>query len=165
VQPVAVRGLGVLTAVGVMVADQSSKAWASGAAVPGVDPVRNRGLLFGVLAGPPVLVAIEMIAVLGVFLVVIGRWAVQVGISPVIPGVIAGGSLANAFDRAQSGAVRDFLATPWVVVNVADIAVVLGIVALGLALAWRVHQLRSTSHTITLDRRTLRAIVVPARAR
>ena len=70
--------------------------------------------------------------VLALFLAVVGRWAVQVGISPIIPGVIAGGSLANALDRAEFGAVRDFLHTPWLVIDIGDIAIVAGIIALGI---------------------------------
>jgi lipoprotein signal peptidase len=158
-----VRGLSAGSAAGVVLADQLAKMFASSGRVPAVVPVRNPGLALGVLAGPPLLLVAGGVLVLAMFLAVVGRWAVQVGISPIIPGVIAGGSLANALDRAQFGAVRDFLTTPWgVVIDVADIAVVVGIVVLGVSLALRVHHLRATSRTITFDARTLRAMVVPA---
>ena len=158
------RGLAVLAAASVVLADQLAKMAAAGVRVSPGSYVPNPGLVLGVFAGPPLLLIVGSVAVLGVFLGVIGRWAVQVGISPIIPGVIAGGALANALDRAQYGVVRDFLSTPWIVIDVADIAVVAGIAALGIALVLRMHHLRATSHTITLDVRTLRAMVVPVSA-
>jgi lipoprotein signal peptidase len=45
-------------------------------------------------------------------------------------------------DRARFGAVRDFIPTPFAIINVADIAVVVGVVALGLGLASRTRHLR-----------------------
>ena len=106
------------------------------------------------------------VVVLALFLGVVGRCAVQVGISPIIPGVIAGGVFANALDRAEFGVVRDFLTTPFgVVVDVADVAILVGIVALGVALALRVRYLRSMSYSIRFDARNLRALVVSDVAR
>jgi len=43
-----------------------------------------------------------------------------------IAGLVVGGAAANLLDRAATGAVHDFLATPWVLLNVADIAVFVG---------------------------------------
>lgn len=154
----------MVAALSVVLSDQTARIFVSGARSSAGSYVANPGLALGVFAAPPLLLIFGSILVLGLFLGVIGRWAVQVGISPIIPGVIAGGALANALDRAQFGVVRDFLHTPWLVIDVGDIAVVAGIVALGLALAFRVRQLRAASQTITLDVRTLRAIVVPVHA-
>lgn len=161
----AARRLTVAAGAAVVLADQLAKLFVTGGHAAATRYVPNPGLILGLFPASRALLVIATIAVLGVFLAVVGRWAVQVGISPVIPGVIAGGALANSLDRAQFGTVRDFLATPWLVVDIADIAVVAGIVALGIALALRMHQLRASSRTVTLDLRNLRAVVVPATAR
>lgn len=150
----------------VVLADQLAKLFASGGRPSPTSYVPNPGLALGSFAGPPLLLVFGLVVVLAVFIAVVGRWAVQVGISPIIPGMIAGGSLAHALDRAQFGVVRDFLATPGgIVIDVGDIAVVAGIIALCVAAALRMHHLRATSHTITLDVRNLRAVVVPVRQR
>ena len=151
-------------AASVVLADQLAKRFVAGLRHTASTYVPNPGLVLGVLAGPPLLLILGSLTVLGVFLALVGRWAIQVGISPIIPGVIAGGALANALDRAQFGVVRDFLSTPWIVVDVADVAVIVGMFALGVALALRVRQLHSNAQTITLEVRGLRASVVPARA-
>ena len=44
--------------------------------------------------------------------------------------LVIGGGLANTLDRARFGAVRDFIRTPWAIVNVADLCVVAGVVLL-----------------------------------
>ena len=147
-----------------VLSDQLAKMYATGPRVSPTAYVPNPGLALGTFRAPPIVLVLGGVMVLALFLAVIGRWAVQVGISPIIPGVIAGGSLANALDRAEFGAVRDFISTPWLVIDVGDIAIIAGIFALAVALAWRVYQLRASSQTITLDVRTLRARVVPLRA-
>jgi lipoprotein signal peptidase len=60
-------------------------------------------------------------------------------ISGWIAGLLLGGALSNLVDRALTGAVHDFVATPWVVFNAADIAVVGGTVAVA-ASALRVRE-------------------------
>ncbi|MDQ1480589.1 MAG: hypothetical protein QOI44_1450, partial [Actinomycetota bacterium] len=73
--------------------------------------------------------------VLGVFLVVIGRLAGRVGISPALPALIAGGMLGNTLDRIRYGSVRDFLVVPGGIINLADLAVAAGVLSLIVALA------------------------------
>ena len=61
-------------------------------------------------------------------------------------GLVIGGAVSNLADRLLVGSVRDFLATPWIVLNVADLAVAVGIVG------WLVAGSRrtaSTAHTLT----------------
>jgi signal peptidase II len=54
-------------------------------------------------------------------------------VSPLPAGLILGGAVGNTIDRAVSGAVHDFLAIGQVVViNVADVAVVAGLVLVSL---------------------------------
>ena len=69
--------------------------------------------------------------------------AAALGISPFMPGLIAGGMFANLVDRMRFGVTRDFLPTLWVTVNLADVAVVAGIVGL-FAAAWQVRGARSS---------------------
>jgi lipoprotein signal peptidase len=40
-----------------------------------------------------------------------------------VPGLLVGGASSNLLDRLLLGAVRDFLANPWAVINLADLAV------------------------------------------
>jgi lipoprotein signal peptidase len=148
--------LAVLVAAAVVVVDQFAKAVAAHTE----PPAHNPGLALGVARGPAGILVVASILMLAVFVAVIGRWAVQVGISPSIPALIAGGFAANVLDRARFGAVRDFLATPWAIVNVADIAVVGGVIALGVALVLRLRALHVSSCRIVLDPSTLRASIV-----
>jgi lipoprotein signal peptidase len=128
----------VSAAAFVLGVDQLAKAGAAHATTS----AHNPDLAFGIAHGPPpVLVAVSVL-VLGVFLAVVGRLAVQAGISPVLPALIAGGMLGNVLDRARFGAVRDFIPTPFAIINIADIAVMAGVVALGVGLASRARHLR-----------------------
>jgi signal peptidase II len=45
-----------------------------------------------------------------------------------VPGLLVGGASSNLLDRLLLGAVRDFLATPWAVINLADLAVVAAVI-------------------------------------
>jgi signal peptidase II len=148
--------IAALLAGAVVVVDQAAKALAARA-----EPTaHNRALAFGIATGPAAVLAAFSILMLGVFVVLIGRWTVQVGISPAFPALIAGGGIGNAIDRVRLGAVRDFIGTPWVVVNVADLAVVVGVLALVVALMLRVRSLRIASCRIALEIPKLRATIV-----
>ena len=48
---------------------------------------------------------------------------------------VAGGMIGNTLDRIRLGSVRDFLVTPWAIVNIADIAVAAGIIGVVVTLA------------------------------
>jgi hypothetical protein len=125
-----------------------------------VNPARNPGFITGWTPLSVAVVIVVSALVLAAFLAVVGRWAVQIGISPVIPALIGAGMLAHSIDRLRFGAVRDFLATGVLIVDIGDLAVVAGLVALTVAFGLRVHQLRSASRTITLELPTLRAVIV-----
>ena len=45
---------------------------------------------------------------------------------PIAAALIVGGMLGNTLDRIRFGVARDFLTTPWAIVNLADIAVASG---------------------------------------
>jgi lipoprotein signal peptidase len=139
VRPRGIRsGLGA--AAGVVLVDQVTKAVAdSGGTMP-----RNPDLAFGVAHGPAPMLVLLGIFVVVVFVAVVGRAAVRSGIAPAIPGIIAGGVIANVIDRMRFGAVRDFIELPRATINLADVAIAGGMLALGIA--WL---LRTTTQTAT----------------
>jgi lipoprotein signal peptidase len=144
--------------VAVVVADQVVKAVLLSADSTRV--VHNRDAAFGLLRGPVVLMAIGSVAMLALLLGVVGRWATDIGISPIPVALLAGGLLANLCDRLWFGAVRDYLSTPWVVINLADLFVLAGVAALGIALAWRLRELRMTACSVVLDTSRMRPVIV-----
>ena len=122
--------------------------------------MRNPGMVTGWSPISVSVLIVMSVAVLLGFLGIIGRWAVQLDISPMIPALVAGGLVAHTIDRIRFGAVRDFLATGWLIIDVGDLAIVTGLVALMVAFAWRVNDLRKSSQRIELELPTLRAVVV-----
>jgi signal peptidase II len=144
---------GLAVAAGVLAADQLSKWWVlEGLRLPeigrvplldlgfaGMDfaMVWNRGVTFGLLAGDApwhrVLLAVLALAVVGFLL----RWLARAEnrLTVVALGAVIGGAIGNVIDRLRFGAVVDFIDTwlagwHWYVFNVADAAIVLGVVAL-----------------------------------
>jgi signal peptidase II len=89
--------------------------------------VRNSGVAFGALAGGGTIVWVLTVVALSGLIVYFAlradrRWLWL----PV--GAIAGGALGNLADRARDGAVVDFIdPVGWPAFNVADMAIVLGI--------------------------------------
>jgi len=150
----------VSTVAAVIVADQFAKAASPHLRSAAVVPVRNPGMITG---WDPISVAglvVVSVVVLLAFIGIVGRWAVQLDISPIIPALVCGGVVAHTIDRLRFGAVRDFIATGWLIIDVGDLAVVTGLVALTVAFMWRVMQLRGSAQTIQLQRPTLRAVIV-----
>ena len=120
--------------VAILLADLSTKVFASvafaNAKTGAVVPVSNPDFSLGV-PGPPLA---SMLAAMATGIIVAGYFTVRAacaGRLPAwVPAALIGGSLANLLDRAVSGAVHDFLATPWIVLNVADLAVAAGVVGM-----------------------------------
>ena len=104
---------------------------------------RNPAYAFGIVGGPAPMLIVGAVLVLGAFLVVADVLAVRFGISVVMPALVAGGTIGNTLDRVRLGSVRDFLVTPWAIVNLADFAVAAGIVGLVIALAAQAPKLRA----------------------
>ena len=131
-----------LTVVGAIVLDdQLTKAAAARAGLV----AHNPSYALGVVGGPvPVLVA-GTVVVMVAFLALVARWAVPIGVSPIAPALIVGGMLGNAADRMRLGAARDFLVTPWAIVNIADLAIAVGLVAFVATVIWRLYRLRLES--------------------
>jgi lipoprotein signal peptidase len=148
------------TVISVVALDQAVKAAVSNVRSSAIDPARNPGFATGWSPVPAIAVILVSVLVLAGFLAVVGRWAVQIGISPVIPALIAAGMFAHTLDRARFGAVRDFLSVGWLIIDVADLAVVAGLLALIVAFARRMLTLRTESRTIVLQLPAFRAVVV-----
>lgn len=121
----------------VVLADQVSKAIAASALGSGerVDlvlgfelaDVRNRGIAFGLLGDGQVLVvvvtALALVLILGYFALNPTRPGLWIGV-----GLVLGGAIGNLVDRVRVDEVTDFIDPPlWPAFNVADIAIVIGI--------------------------------------
>jgi lipoprotein signal peptidase len=118
--------------------DQITKAAAAHAGLV----AHNPAYALGIVGGPaPVLIA-GTVLVMVAFLALVVRPAVAFGVSPIAPALVVGGMLGNALDRIRLGAARDFVVTPWAIINLADVAVAVGIAAFVIAVAWRMRQLR-----------------------
>ena len=157
--PALATRIGLLVAVVILVADQASKWWILEVLnlpflrqvvllpVLSLTMVWNRGVTFGLLSGFGdwgylVLTAISLVVVaaLGVWL----RRA-ESRMAAIAIGAIVGGAIGNVIDRLRFGAVVDFIHahvdTPWgeyswYVFNVADAAIVCGVVALIIDSQW-----------------------------
>jgi signal peptidase II len=121
-----------LVLVAVLVADQATKALAPQLASPDapgwLQPVHNPDVLLSLYSGTPaLLIAVGLAALIGfsVHLLHLARGGILPGWAA---GLLAGGAASNLADRIVHGAVRDWLATPWVVANLADLAVAAGAV-------------------------------------
>jgi lipoprotein signal peptidase len=134
---------GLLVTATVVAVDQTSKVLASHGEVAGGFVPRNPSYAFGIVGGSAPALIIGAVLVLGAFLVVADVLAVRFGISIVMPALVAGGTIGNTLDRMRLGSVRDFVVTPWAIVNLADFAVAIGVIGLVITLASRVPQLRT----------------------
>jgi signal peptidase II len=107
-------------AVGILLADQATKAWITGNLVPGGAPVEvlgswlrfmygvNSGILFGMLPQSGPAFAVVSMAVVG--LIVLYHAKVGRGLVTTIAlGLLLGGALGNLVDRLHYGAVVDWV--------------------------------------------------------
>lgn len=148
-------------ALTIVFADQVAKATVAQADTGAFKPVHNTGFVTGWSpVSTPAVTLISVIVLLG-FLALVGRWAVQIGIAPVIPALIGGGMAAHTLDRIRFGGVRDFIPAHGLIWDLADLAVVIGFVSLCIAIAVRVFTLQRAGQTVTLRLPTLKASVVP----
>ncbi|ARO56059.1 Lipoprotein signal peptidase (Prolipoprotein signal peptidase) (Signal peptidase II) (SPase II) [Methylorubrum extorquens] len=140
---------GLIALLATLVLDQASKLWLYfGTDLVMTQPWRlapfadfvvvwNRGVSYGLFQqegglGRWLLVAVSLAAAIG-----LSVWMRRAGsrLLAVALGLIVGGALGNAIDRAAYGAVFDFVhlhagAWSWYVFNVADAAIVAGVVGL-----------------------------------
>jgi lipoprotein signal peptidase len=145
--------LGLPVAAGILVADQASKWWILEVArLPAVQNIPllsagpfgldltmvwNRGVTFGLLSGDGpwhhLALALLAVAIAGFLL----RWMARAEnrLTALALGAVVGGAIGNVIDRVRFGAVVDFVDAHawgwhWYVFNVADAAIVCGVVAL-----------------------------------
>ena len=97
----------------------------------------NRGVSYGWFASHGALGQVVLIAVAVVVSAWLWRWGSQARrrLTAAALGLIIGGALANALDRAEHGAVADFFQLhwggwSWYIFNIADVAVVAGVALL-----------------------------------
>ena len=145
--------LGLPIAAGILVADQASKWWilevarlpevghipllAAGPLGLDLTMVWNRGVTFGLLTGDGawnhIILAVLAVAIAGFLL----RWMVRAEnrVTAVALGAVVGGAVGNVIDRVRFEAVVDFVDAHgwgwhWYVFNLADAAIVCGVLAL-----------------------------------
>jgi signal peptidase II len=130
-----------LALAGLVVAlDQASKAAASSLVDRGdtvevlpflsIADVRNRGVAFGLFgAASPVLVGLTIAVLIGVLVyLAAGSSGPRVWVSA---GLLLGGALGNLADRVRIESVVDFIDVPvWPTFNLADVAIVAGVLCL-----------------------------------
>lgn len=133
---------GVLLTASVLVIDQVSKVAANTHAAT-VLPARNHDYAFGIIGGSAPVLVIGALLVLGVFLGLASMLVLRMGISVSLPALVAGGTIGNTLDRMRLGSVRDFLVTPWAIINLADVAVAIGTLGIAIAIATRVPRMRA----------------------
>ncbi|ONG44078.1 signal peptidase II [Pseudoroseomonas deserti] len=145
--------LGLPVAAGLLVADQASKWWILNVLrLPEVGQVKlldlggagfdftmvwNRGVTFGLLAGDTLW---HRLILAGIALAVVAflvRWIARAEnrLTTLALGGIVGGAIGNVIDRVRFGAVVDFADAwvgdfHWYVFNLADAAIVIGVVVL-----------------------------------
>jgi lipoprotein signal peptidase len=93
-------------------------------------PVHNPEFSLGIAGASPAMT----ILIAGIGLALAAGYTIPAALAgrlaPWVPACLLGGSIANLIDRTAFGAVHDFLATPWAIINLADLAVVAGLVGL-----------------------------------
>lgn len=162
--------LGLLSGLIVLGADQASKAWILyGIDLPRVGQVVlapvlnlsmvwNRGVTFGLLNGVGGWSYLGLAGLALIVVVALGIWLRRAD-SPVVAiclGSVAGGALGNVIDRLRFGAVVDFIdfhigAWHWYVFNVADAAIVCGVVALVLQMQFAGRRAEAQRHEADND--------------
>ena len=145
--------LGLPVAAGILVSDQLSKWWILEVArlpevgqIPLLDAgpfsldltmVWNRGVTFGLFAGEGPWHHLGLALVAAAIVAFLIRWMARAEnrLTAIALGAVAGGAIGNVIDRLRFGAVVDFVHVhvagwSWYVFNIADAAIVCGVVAL-----------------------------------
>lgn len=144
---------GIITAIVTLIVDQASKLWlldvfdiahrGTVRVTPFFDLVLawNIGISFGWFQNDSPAAQIALMAVKAVAVIALGVWLARsrTVMAAVALGMIIGGAIGNAIDRFVYGAVVDFAlfhvqigekTFNWYVFNLADVAIVAGVVAL-----------------------------------
>ena len=144
---------GIIAALAVLALDQASKAWLLFVFDIGHrDPVRvtpffdlvlawNPGISFGWFQNDSAVAQVVLMTIKAVAVIVLAIWMARSRtlMATMALGLIIGGAIGNAIDRFAYGAVVDFAlfhvrigenTFNWYVFNLADVAIVAGVVAL-----------------------------------
>ncbi len=130
----------IAIASGVVILDATTKMLAGALASRGVArafvvPTQNIGFSLGVASAPlPIILALAGLGILG-FGCYTALQAIRGNVPGWVPGLVIGGAVANLLDRLIFGAVHDWLYLPKVVINLADLAVVAGLLGYFVSLA------------------------------
>ena len=141
----AIFGIAVI-ALGVLIVDAGSKAAAMVLASRNVGggvilPVQNADFTLGVASAAfPLMLLLSTLGILA-FGGYTAQAAARGSLAAWIPGLLIGGAIGNLGDRLLFGAVHDWLDLGRAVVNVADLAVLVGVVGYfaSFAIAWTRH--------------------------
>jgi lipoprotein signal peptidase len=129
--PSAARNRSPLLAAGVILADQVTKLaaelLASGQRHGLLVPVRNPRFSLGLAAATRPLMLAAMAAGIALVAAYGIRATGRQALPGWIPALVCGGAVSNLVDRLLLGAVRDFLAIADLVINLADLAVLAGV--------------------------------------
>src|SRR3954447_18054595 len=92
--------------------------------------VRNKGVAFGAFGGGGLPVTLLTVAAVSLLIAYFAMHATRPWLWLAV-GVIAGGAFGNLLDRVRQGSVTDFIdPSLWPAFNVADMGIVIGILAL-----------------------------------
>ncbi|MBW6401471.1 signal peptidase II [Roseomonas sp. HJA6] len=145
--------LGLPVAAGILVSDQLSKWWILEVArLPEVGRIPlfeagpfsldltmvwNRGVTFGMFAGEGPWHHLALALVAAAIVAFLIRWMARAEnrLTAIALGAVAGGAIGNVIDRVRFGGVVDFVDAAgwgwhWYVFNIADAAIVCGVIAL-----------------------------------
>lgn len=98
--------------------------------LPFVNLVRNPSYLLGAGGGSGIFLAVMSLVLVLLSLRGLGHTIPGSGLAAVAAGLTLGGATSNAFDRLIHGQVTDFIDLGSVIVNVADLAVLTGVILL-----------------------------------
>jgi len=125
-------------------------------------PLRNDELLFGLSPGSRSLVLAWSIAGLLLFYAWV-RVASRRCTVPTIPiALVVAGVTGNLIDRLTLGYVRDFLGLPGTIVNVADLALALGMLLAAATILYRSARSSTVDRTVAVTLNSKRPPITPS---
>jgi signal peptidase II len=138
--------LGIAIAAVILFTDQVSKEWLISLLHESGGPVEltgffnlvmvwNRGVSFGMFAGADARILLVMLNFAISVGLMVWLWRAEGKLLPAALGLVIGGAIGNAIDRMRFGAVADFfdfhfLGYHWPAFNIADCAIVVGVILL-----------------------------------
>jgi lipoprotein signal peptidase len=120
---------GTLVVAGVDLTSKATAPLLADLAPRWVQPMTNSDLALGAATAAAPLLVLLMAAGLLLALVVVAGLVRRGRVSVTGGSLLLGGALGNLVDRAVTGAVHDFLVVGPVVINLADVAVLVGVLA------------------------------------